>query len=122
MSTHDTPQGARTRRAGRPDRPVLGLAGCAAVVALALVGSNFVSHPASAGRLCGERDQILAQLEELHGEKPQALGLSADGGVVEVLVSPKGGWTILVTYPSRSTCVVAVGENWEALQAIGQPA
>ena len=72
--------------------------------------------------MCGDRDQILAQLEHMHDEKPKALGLSADGGVVEVLVSPEGGWTILVTYPDRPTCVVAVGQAWEALQAAGQPA
>ena len=31
---------------------------------------------------------------------PRRSGLSADGGVLEILVSPEGGWTILVTYPS----------------------
>jgi hypothetical protein len=27
-----------------------------------------------------------------------------------------------VTYPKRPTCVVAVGEAWQMLQLVGQPA
>ncbi len=96
-----------------------GLGGC---IALVLLGGGLASAPATAAPLCGDRDQILDQLAQLHHEKPSALGLSADGGVLEILVSPEGGWTILVTYPKRPTCVLAVGEAWEALQALGQPA
>jgi hypothetical protein len=73
-------------------------------------------------QVCGDRTEILKRLEERHHETPQALGLSADGGVLEVLVSPEGGWTILVTYPKRPTCVVAVGQAWETLAIVGQEA
>ncbi len=41
------------------------------------------------------------------------------------MVSPSGGWTILVTYPKRPSCVVATGEGWENLLVpvpAGQPA
>ena len=56
-------------------------------------------------------------------ETPQALGLSQDGGLLEVLVSPSGGWTILLTYPKRPTCVIATGAGWEgSLLQTGQPA
>jgi hypothetical protein len=43
-------------------------------------------------------------------------------GLVEVLVSPNGSWTMLLTYPSHPTCVVATGVAWEILQLAGQPA
>jgi len=76
---------------------------------------------ADAVRICGERDALLEQFAMQHDEKPQALGLGADGGVIEVLVSPGGGWTMLVTYPERPTCVVAMGEAWEMLQLAGDP-
>jgi hypothetical protein len=42
--------------------------------------------------------------------------------VIEVLVSPEGGWTMLITYPRRPTCVVATGEAWQMLQLAGEPA
>jgi hypothetical protein len=76
----------------------------------------------AAGRICGERATIVRSLEQRHHERPRALGLSADGGVVEVLVSPKGGWTILLTYPDRPTCIIAIGEAWQALAVVGERA
>ena len=78
---------------------------------------------ADAQTVCGERAEILERLTQEFAEVPQAVGLSEDGALVEVIVSPSGGWTILVTYPRRPTCVVATGESWEALTIpTGQPA
>jgi hypothetical protein len=84
--------------------------------------AGSAGEPANAVRICGERDVLLEQFAMQHREKPQALGLGADGGVIEVLVSPEGGRTMLVTYPDRPTCVVAMGEAWEMLQLAGDPA
>jgi hypothetical protein len=79
-------------------------------VAVALLCGSAVTMPAEAApKLCGDRDQLLKRLEQAHRETPQAVGLSGDGGVVDVLVSPDGVWTMLVTYPKRPTCVVAAG-------------
>jgi hypothetical protein len=94
----------------------------ALVLVCGSLGSVLVSGPAqTAPKLCGDRHQILERLEQAHEETPQALGLSGDGGVIEVLVSP-GGWTMLITYPRRPTCVVATGEALQMLQLAGQPA
>jgi hypothetical protein len=90
-----------------------------------LAGAGLVTTEAQAETarpVCGDRTEILKRLEQRHEETPQALGLSADGGVLEILVSPEGGWTILVTYPKRPTCVVAVGQAWQMLQLAGQQA
>jgi hypothetical protein len=97
----------------------------AALLGAVVFGSatgSAAGGPADAVRICGERDVLLQQFAMEHDEKPQALGLGADGGVIEVLVSPEGGWTMLVTYPQRPTCVVAMGEAWELLQLTGDPA
>jgi hypothetical protein len=85
-----------------------------------VAGSAEDTAPADAIRICGERDVLLEQFAAQHDETPRAFGLGSDGGVIEVLVSPHGGWTMLVTYPARPTCVIAVGEAWETLQVIGQ--
>jgi hypothetical protein len=82
--------------------------------------AGSAGEPANAVRICGERDVLLQQFAMEHDERPQALGLGADGGVIEVLVSPEGGWTMLVTYPERPTCVVAMGEAWQ-MQLAGDP-
>ena len=95
----------------------------ALVLVCGSLGGVLVSGPAQAApKLCGDRHQILGRLEQAHEETPQALGLSGDGGMIEVLVSPEGGWTMLITYPRRPTCVVATGEAWQMLQLAGQPA
>lgn len=82
-----------------------------ALMALAL-SVPFVSGTVQAQRLCGDRAQILKALEQNHKETVHAIGIAEDGGFLEVLVSPTGGWTILVTYPKRQTCVVVAGQDW----------
>jgi hypothetical protein len=65
---------------------VLGrLIGPLAFAALVLLGGAAVSGSAQAAPRCGDRDAILKTLEQRHEETPQALGLSADGGVLEIL-------------------------------------
>lgn len=97
-------------------------AGAGLIAALALPGGLLVQAPADAATRCGDRALLLERLEQRHHETRQALGLSADGGVLELLVAPDGGWTILVTYPKRPTCVVAVGRSWQTLTLVGQQA
>jgi len=95
---------------------------CVGVLTLvAMLGGAASGDAAGAAgvEICGERDALLEQFALHHGEKPQALGLGADGGVIEVLVSPEGGWTMLVTYPAKPTCVVAMGQAWEHLRSVG---
>ncbi len=116
MVTRSRASDARLRR--RAAR----LIGPVAFTALTLLGASLISPPADARQLCGDRSELLKRLEQGHEETPRALGLSTDGGVLEILVSPEGGWTMLVTYPRRPTCVVAVGEAWQMLQLAGAPA
>ena len=112
----------RTRQLGRLAALLVG------PIAMAIVamggGLTLGASPAeAAAKLCGDRHQILERLEKKHEEVVKSLGLSADGGVIEVTVSPEGGWTMLVTYPKKPTCVLAVGKAWQMLHlAGGQPA
>jgi hypothetical protein len=118
MASHPTPRELRIIRAAKSGRRGLRLA-TLTLAAVAFGAGALTSSPAAAAKVCGDRGAILKRLEQRHEETPQALGLSADGGVLEVLVSPDGGWTILVTYPKRPTCIVAVGEAWQLLQLTG---
>ena len=94
-----------------------------ATAAVALISAAGCDVAEAAAAACGDRAQMLEQLSSKYGEAPQAIGLTADGGVLEILASPKGGFTILVSYPKRPTCVVAVGSAFEMLTHLaGQPA
>lgn len=64
---------------------------------------------------CGARSDVITGLQGKFSETPVAIGLSNNGGVVEVLASPDGGtWTIIVTDPQGISCLMATGEYWEA--------
>ena len=120
MAMCDTPPSVtRTRTRTESSRKFnLGVLGSMVIAAAMLVSTMLVSQPAAAQSACGERANILQNLERVHSETPRALGLSADGKLLKILVSPTGSWTILVSYPGRLTCLVAAGEDWERLPVL----
>ncbi|HSA82039.1 MAG TPA: hypothetical protein VLE23_14580 [Geminicoccaceae bacterium] len=122
MAIPITPRDQASRHSAGLGRALARLIGPLALTLSVMLGGAAVGGSAAAAAMCGDREEILARLQQRHDESPTALGLSSDGGVLEVLVSPEGGWTILITYPKRPTCVVAVGEAWQTLQLAGQPA
>lgn len=64
--------------------------------------------------MCAARADIVTNLQGKFSESPVALGLDNSGGVVELLASPDGGtWTIIVTDPQGTSCLMAAGEFWE---------
>ncbi len=74
------------------------------------------SFPASAQQQppCVKRTDFLKHLEANYKEAPVAMGLTTGGGLLEVVVSQNGSWTIIVTTPNGISCGVASGENWES--------
>ena len=61
---------------------------------------------------CADRAEFLDVLANGYDEVPVAMGLTADGRMVEVIASGDGSWTIIVTMPSGQTCGVMAGESW----------
>ncbi len=67
-------------------------------------------------RNCAPRDIVVERLASKYGEARQSIGLGANNSVVETFSSKKtGSWTITVTLPNGTTCLVASGQNFEAL-------
>ena len=86
------------------------------VVALALSTGSF-SSPALAQMACGKRGDFLAQLEKQYGETPTVIGITDQGALLDVVVSPAGTWTMMLTVAGGPTCIVATGRHWEMLPA-----
>ncbi len=85
---------------------------------VALIGAAFVAlhaTPAGAQTVCGEHSKFVEMLGAKYAEKSVAMGLTSTGAVIEVLISDEGTWSILLTYPTGSTCMVAAGDKWESL-------
>jgi len=90
---------------GGPAAALLAVAGTAALPALAQ------------GAPCDARDSVLALLADRYSEAPVALGVTGHGSLVEVLTDARGTtWTILVTAPNGTSCVVLTGEGWRSLE------
>ena len=66
----------------------------------------------AAAEPCADRAEFLEILANGFDEVPVAMGLTADGRVVEVYASGNGSWTIIVTMPSGQTCGILAGESW----------
>ena len=68
---------------------------------------------------CDQRDSVLQVLEQKYKEAPVALGVTHNGGLVEVLSTGNGTtWSIIVTTPQGMSCLVAAGEGWRAMEQI----
>ena len=65
--------------------------------------------------MCAERRAVVENLEQTYSEAPVSMGLASNGAVIEVLASPSGSFTIILTQPNGLSCVMAAGENWEDL-------
>jgi hypothetical protein len=63
---------------------------------------------------CVDRADFLEHLSANYEEAPVAMGLTTGGGLLEVIVSRTGSWTIIVTTPNGVSCGVASGEGWES--------
>lgn len=64
---------------------------------------------------CNKRDNVLKLLADKYQEAPVAVGVTNNGGLVEVLTTGSGKtWTIIVTSPKGVSCLVAAGEGWRA--------
>lgn len=94
----------------------------AAGIAFALA-LTAVAGAAQAEMLCGEREQIVHELKKTWQEDRTAIGLSNNGGVLEVFSSEEGTWTLLLTMPEGQTCMIGAGEHWEQTQLalLGDP-
>jgi hypothetical protein len=76
-----------------------------------------VAVPAAGAQVfCGQRPQIVSALGEKYHESRQAMGLVGQEGkgVLELFVSDKGTWTMLMTTAKGDTCIVATGLSWQA--------
>lgn len=91
------------------------LAACAAPAPLEAEPEPEVSQ-ATSRPICNTRANALGFLLERYKESASANGVSSNGGLVEILTSPRGEtWTIVVTGPDGITCMVATGYNWRRL-------
>ena len=87
----------------------------------------LATQHAFAGGNCAPRSVVLAELAGKYSETRRAMGIAGDKVMMEVFGSAgTGTWTITVTTPDGTTCLVASGTGYqqltEALPPLGDPA
>ncbi len=66
---------------------------------------------------CFPRDAALSRLAAKYGESLVAVGVTSKGALVEVLTSSDGGtWTIILSMPNGTSCLITSGEGWRNLK------
>jgi hypothetical protein len=75
----------------------------------------LAASAATAETACGPRAGMLQGLTREYGETPVARALAGPGQMIEVLVSPSGSWTMIVSDVLGQACIVGTGEAWTAV-------
>jgi hypothetical protein len=94
-----------------------------AFIALAAATLLQAAPSAAQNMLCGQRDIVVNELTGRYGEEVRGMGLAHQNRIVEVFVSEEtGSWTIIVTSPNGTTCLMAAGQHFATMepQAIGE--
>ena len=79
---------------------------------LCFLGIFLVPAFAHAQERCRERSNIVELLETRYGEKHRAFGTTPEGTLIELFVSPSGTWTLLLSFPNGSSCLIEAGTDW----------
>lgn len=73
---------------------------------------TLAQTPIPCGKGADIRDALINNFHEI----PVSLGLGDNGAMVEVFVSEKRTFTVLMTLPNGTSCMLAAGKYWETLQ------
>ena len=83
----------------------------------AAFATTILPGTALATQQCGERDLVVNKLAATYGESRRGYGLAANQTLMEVYASDEtGSWTITVTMPNGTTCMIASGQHYEAVK------
>src|SRR3546814_2180779 len=90
-------------------------ASLAVTAVLATATALLPISAAASENQCGEHKDVKQLLLQKYNESPVGLGITSQGGLVEVLTASDGAtWSIIVTMPDGLSCLIAAGESWRS--------
>lgn len=93
----------------RPLAPLPVVLGIVTIAIALPIGCAF----AQSGGPCAPHEQVAKLLAQNHHELRQAIGLTGNGQLLEIFVSPAGTWTAVISTPAGQSCITAAGEGWQ---------
>lgn len=79
---------------------------------LACMASPALATSPIAHVICEPTEVMHQKLTRQFGETRAATGLRGREQIMEVWTDKQGDWTMVVTYASGTSCIVAMGEEW----------
>lgn len=93
------------------------------LTAFALMAYPQISPAQMADVICDESQRLEQQLRANRDTKPLGHGLRDPDTLMQVWVTPgTGSWMLVQRYSNGTSCIVAMGENWESAQSVADPA
>jgi hypothetical protein len=92
-----------------------------AVAAASLAAATFVLTPSATASPCGRHEELADYLAKHFFERRLGAGLTRDGKLLEIFISEKGTWTILVSLPTGISCIVSEGTDWHGRSLVAGP-
>ena len=83
------------------------------MAACAMAGPIHAKSPISEV-VCDTKPRMEHRLETRLQSTRSAYGLRGPEQVMEVWTNENGNWTLVVAYASGQSCIVAMGEHWQA--------
>ncbi|MTI03810.1 hypothetical protein E1297_48165 [Roseibium sp. RKSG952] len=62
--------------------------------------------------ICEPTGRMHEKLSRQFGSQQTASGIRGPEQIMEVWTSERGDWTLVMTYATGTSCIVAMGENW----------
>ncbi len=93
------------------------IAAPALTVAALLSAPDTTAQAQIQAQQCDQRAKVIGHLAQKYKEAPVAIGVTSSGGIVEVLTTGDGHtWTIILSDPNGTSCLIAAGEGWRTLE------
>ena len=83
------------------------------LTAAALIVVTVTASADATARHCAERDTLGGFLERTYHEHRDALGVTPSGHLVELFVSDKGSWTLVLSMANGISCIISSGQGWQ---------
>ena len=96
---------------------------CVAAIGLLLGARGQAQAQAAAPQApCGSHAEISGKLADRFSEAATGIGLTSKGNVIEIFTSGDGEtWSIVMTRPDGTSCLMASGSAWEAIELDSSP-
>jgi hypothetical protein len=83
------------------------------IAAAALVTATVAGASSASPQACGEREEMVSRLGNLHAEHLVAAGLQDERHIVEIWASEDGStWTVLLSRVDGVSCIMGAGSAW----------